>query len=82
MRACVVRGCPSSAVFAARRALDAQGRGDVREAAAAPLSSSCPFLQHHLGVILSLLDSFPHPQEVHFSWRFVGGTASSPAALV
>lgn len=40
MRACVrvVRGCPSSAVFAACRALDAQERGDVREAAAAPLS--------------------------------------------
>lgn len=54
MRACVrvVRGCPSSAVFAACRALDAQERGDVREAAAAPLSlsSSCPFFQHHLGL--------------------------------
>lgn len=42
----IVRGCPSSAVFAACHALDAQERGDVREAAAAPLSSSC---QHHLG---------------------------------
>lgn len=50
MRACVVGGCPSSAVFAACRALDAQGRGDVREAAAAPLSSSCPSFQHHLGL--------------------------------
>lgn len=47
----IVRGCPSSAVFAACHALDAQERGDVREAAAAPLSSSCPSFQHHLGLV-------------------------------
>lgn len=47
----IVRGCPSSAVFAACHALDAQERGDVREAAAAPFSSSCPSLEHHLGLV-------------------------------